>query len=85
MVAAAAAALGTVGLVRELGAAGAGEPATFLWAIAVVALLVPAAIAAAYATWDGRRPAIVAAGAWLAVAVLAVTLFGWFVPRTVER
>ena len=82
VVAAAAAALGTVGLVRELRAAGAGEPVTVLWAIAVVALIVPAAIAAAYATWDGRRPAIVAAGAWLAVAVLAVTLFGWFVPRT---
>jgi signal transduction histidine kinase len=82
VIAAAAAALGTVGLVRELRAAGSIEPVPLLGAVVVVALVVPAAIAAAYATWGGRRSPMIAAGAWLAVAVLAMTLFGGFVSRT---
>jgi signal transduction histidine kinase len=82
VIAAAAAALGTVGLVRELRAAGSIEPVPMLGAVVVVALVVPAAIAAAYATWGGRRSPMIAAGAWLAVAVLAMTLFGGFVSRT---
>jgi signal transduction histidine kinase len=79
----AASALGAVGLVRELRAAGSTEPVPLLGGLVVVALVVPPAIAAAYATWDGRRPVVVAAGAWLAVALLALTLFGGFVSRTI--
>ena len=82
VVASAAAAHGTVGLVREVRAAGSSEPTALLGALVVLALVVPAAIAAAYATLDGRRSVMIAGGAWLAVALLAMTLFGGFVART---
>ena len=78
----AASALGAVGLVREVRATGGSEPVPVLGALAMLALIVPPAIAAGYATWDGRRPRLIVVGAWLAVVVLAATLFGGFVSRT---
>lgn len=78
----AASALGAVGLVRELRTTGSGEPVPVLEALVVVVLVVPPAIAAAYATWDGRQPRVIAVGAWLVVAVLGISLFGGFVSRT---
>jgi signal transduction histidine kinase len=78
----AASALGVVGLVREVRADGSGEPAPLLGALVVVALLVPPAVAAAYATHDGRRPRVVAGGAWLAVALLGSVLAVAFLART---
>ena len=50
VIASAAAALGAVGLVREVRAAGTTEPDVLLGALVVAALVVPVAIAAAYAT-----------------------------------
>lgn len=78
----AASALGAVGLVREVRAADGAEPVPVLGALVMVALIVPPSIAAAYATWDGRRPRLIVMGSWLAVAVLSATLFGGFVSRT---
>jgi signal transduction histidine kinase len=78
----AASALGAVGLVREVRAERASDPVALLGALTVVALLVPPAIAAAYATHDGRRPRLVVALAWGAVAVLGSLLAVAFLTRT---
>jgi hypothetical protein len=78
----AASALGVVGLVREVRAERPGDPAPLLGALVVVALLVPPALAAAYATHDGRRPRFVAGGAWLAVAMIGSILAFAFLVRT---
>lgn len=77
-----ASALGAVGLVREVVAANDGRPVAILGALVIVALMVPPAIAAAYATHDGRRPRPVAWLAWLAVAVLGSALTASFLART---
>ncbi|HYO43702.1 MAG TPA: hypothetical protein VES19_10935 [Candidatus Limnocylindrales bacterium] len=77
-----ASALGAVGLVREVRAESGGEPVPVLAALVVVALMVPPAIAAAYATHDGRRPRWVFVLAWAAVAVLGSVLAIGFLVRT---
>ncbi len=77
-----ASALGAVGLVREVMADNGGTPVRALGALVVVALLVPPAIAAAYATHDGRRPRAVVAFAWLLAIGLGSLLVGNFLVRT---
>ena len=77
-----ASALGAVGLVREVMADNGGTPVPALGALVVVALLVPPAIAAAYATHDGRRPRAVVAIAWLLAIGLGSLLVGNFLVRT---
>ena len=77
-----AAAMGTVGLVREVRAQSGDEPVTVLSALVIVALMVPPAIAAAYATHDGRRRPWVVALAWAAVAILGSVLAVGFLVRT---
>ena len=61
LVGATAAALGAVGLVREVRAAIGDGSVPALDALVVLALVVPVMIAAAYATVDGRRPVAVRA------------------------
>jgi signal transduction histidine kinase len=78
----AASALGAVGLVREVRVASGGEPVAILSGLVIVALMVPPAIAAAYATHDGRRPRPVLLLAWSAVIVLGSTLALGFLVRT---
>ena len=82
LVGATAAALGAVGLVREVrGVIGDGSvPALDAWV--GLALLVPVMIAAAYATADGRRPVAVRAAAWATVIAVAAVLGANFVRRT---
>jgi signal transduction histidine kinase len=77
-----AAALGAVGLVREVRQAHPGDPATLLGALVAAALLVPPVVAAAYATHDGRRPAIVVVVAWASVVAVAAPLALAFLART---
>ena len=76
-----ASALGAVGMAREIRAQPGSEPALALGLLVIFALVVPAAIAASYATWTGRGPRAVAA-AWLAIVVLATALVTSFVART---
>ena len=76
-----ASALGAVGLVREVMADNGGT-ASCIGALVVVALLVPPAIAAAYATHDGRRPRALAATAWLLAIGLGSLLVVNFLVRT---
>jgi signal transduction histidine kinase len=78
----AASALGAVGLVREIRAESGGEPVPVLSALVIVSLMVPPAIAAAYATHDGRRPRWVATLAWATVAILGSVLALGFLVRT---
>jgi signal transduction histidine kinase len=77
-----ASALGTVGLVREVREASPGDPPLVLGALVVVALLVPPAVAASYATHDGRRPRSVVLLAWTSVVVLGSLLALAFLART---
>jgi len=76
-----ASALGAVGMAREIRVDQRGEPAPALELLAIGALVIPAAIAASYATWTGRGPRAVAA-AWMAIVVLATALVTSFVTRT---
>ncbi len=69
VVAAAASALASVGLVREVRAITGDQPVPVLSALVAVALVVPPIVAAAYATSDGHRPKAVAAGAWVVASV----------------
>lgn len=78
----AASALGAVGLVREVRAANGPEPLPILSSLVIVALLVPPAIAAAYATHDGRRPRSVVVLAWASVVLLGSVLALSFLGRT---
>ena len=50
--------------------------------LVAIALVVPPVVAAAYATWDGRRPRALVLTAWLAAISLALVLVGSFVERT---
>ncbi len=82
LVGATAAALGAVGLVREVRAAIGDGSVPVLDAWVVLALVVPVMIAAAYATADGRRPVAVRAAAWATVLAVAAVLGANFVRRT---
>lgn len=82
LVGATAAALGAVGLVREARALNGNGSEPLLDAFVVLALVVPAVIAAAYATADGRRPRIVVGAAWGTVLALGVILLANLVRRT---
>ncbi len=82
LVGATAAALGAVGLVREVRAAIGDGSVPALDALVVLALVVPVMIAAAYATADGRRPVAVRAAAWATVLAVAAVLGANFVRRT---
>ena len=77
-----ASALGAVGLVREVRVESGGEPVPLLSGLVVVSLMVPPAIAAAYATHDGRRPRWVVLLAWATVVVLGSILALGFLVRT---
>ena len=82
LVGATAAALGAVGLVREVRAAIGDGSVPALDALVVLALVVPVMIAAAYATVDGRRPVAVRTAAWATVLAVAAVLGANFVRRT---
>jgi signal transduction histidine kinase len=82
LVGASAASLGAVGLVREVRALRGDVSVPVLDAFIVVALVVPAVVAAAYATADGRRPRVVVAAAWGSVVVVGAVLVANLVRRT---
>jgi signal transduction histidine kinase len=70
-----ASALGATGLVREIRAASDGaEPPLLLGVLALAAVLVPPAVAAAYATHDGGRSRAVVLFAWVSVTALSLAL-----------
>ena len=70
-----ASALGATGLVREIRAASDGaEPPLLLGVLVSAALLVPPAVAAAYATHDGGRSRAVLLFAWVSVTALSLAL-----------
>jgi len=77
-----ASALGAVGLVREVRAESGGEPVPLLSGLVVVSLMVPPAIAAAYATHDGRRPRWIVLLVWATVVILGSILAVGFLVRT---
>jgi signal transduction histidine kinase len=77
-----ASALGAVGVAREVQAGNGDQPLPLVGALVVVVLLVPPATAAAYATYDGRRPGWVVVAAWAAVVVLGTGLALGFLART---
>ena len=79
-----AAALASVGLVREVRAVTGDGTVPQLSALVVIALIVPTVVAAAYATWDGRRPRALLALAWAVAGVLSLYLIGSFVARTMS-
>ena len=79
-----ASALGAVGLVREIREAGGDQRVPLLSALVLVALLVPPAIAAAYATHDGRRPRVVAVVTWGVFLVLGSLLATSYLERTLS-
>jgi signal transduction histidine kinase len=82
VIAASASALASVGLVREVRTIQVDGPAPILSALVAIALVVPPIVAAAYATYDGRRPKAVLVGAWVAAGALSIVLIGSFVSRT---
>lgn len=82
LVGASAASLGAVGLVREVRALRGDVSEPVLDAFVVIALVVPAVVAAAYATADRRRPLVVVGAAWGSVLVLGVVLVANLVRRT---
>jgi signal transduction histidine kinase len=78
----AASALAVSGMIREYRQANGTEPAPVLAAIVALAVLVPVAIAAAYATSDGHRSRLTLAVAWGSVAVIGTALAASYVVRT---
>ncbi len=82
VVGSAASALAVSGMIREYRATNGFEPAPVLGALVAIAVMVPIAIAAAYATADGRRSRLAVALAWGSVAVLGTGLAASFVGRT---
>jgi signal transduction histidine kinase len=82
IVGATASALGAVGQVREVRATNGDGSEPVLDAFVVLALVVPAVVAAAYATADGQRPRAVLAATWGTVLVLAGVLLANLVRRT---
>ncbi|MEO5964958.1 MAG: hypothetical protein ABIR11_05790 [Candidatus Limnocylindrales bacterium] len=82
IVGATASTLASVGIVREVRAIAGDVTVPVLSALVAIALVVPPVVAAAYATWDGRRPRVVLALAWIAAGSLSATLIGSMVART---
>lgn len=80
----AASALAVSGMVREYREANGTEPAPVLGAIVALAVLVPVAIAAAYATSDGRRSRLTVALAWGSVAVIGTALAASYISLTLR-
>jgi signal transduction histidine kinase len=77
-----ASALALSGMVREYRETSGADPAPLLGALVTLAVLVPIAIAAAYATSDGRRSRMTMAIAWGSVAVIGSALALSYVART---
>ena len=70
-----ASALGATGLVREIRvASGGANPPLTLSILVLAATLVPPAVAAAYATYDGTRSRAVVLYAWVSVTALGLAL-----------
>ena len=82
VVGSAASALAVSGMVREHPGAARSDPVPFLGALVAAAVLVPIAIAAAYATSDGRRSRVALAVAWGSVIVVGTALAASYVART---
>ena len=78
----AASALAVVGIGRELRASSGTDPLPLLGALVVVAVLIPLAIAAAYATYGDRPSRTRVALAWGTVVVLGTLLALAYVART---
>ena len=77
----AASSLAVSGMVREYREANGADPAPLIGAIVVIAILVPIAIAAAYATSDGRRSRFTVSLAWGSVVVIGTALAVSYVSR----